>query len=219
MLNKLIGLGLLVCLIFMVGCAQTTATTTTTSTTTSTTTTVLVGGVEYFPNTNGYSWNYRHTSTDTTHESVPTLTSNGFTTIYGNTVQIWRSELSTPTLGTSSTYETYLKVTTGEVSMYGTSASPTSEPTVLLSFPLQIGSRWNLLSGYTSEAIVTSFETISVPFGTFECFRVDLNVYGISPISSSWYARNVGMVKSVVYTVSSGVIVSTATQELTGKNF
>lgn len=206
MFKKLIGLGLLFVFILIVGilgCTQFQQAADT-------------GGREYYPNTDGYSWTYQLTSSAGVG-GVLTYSWNGTTTIDSINVQKFKSEYSSG--GIVSTSEVLFKVSDDDVRCYGTTDSSTTEPMIILDFPLEIGKSWYLCSFLTWEAIVAAQETVTVPAGSFSCFRVDLDMYGISPLSSSWYAKDVGIVKSVGYTVSSGVIIATSTLELTSKNF
>jgi hypothetical protein len=73
-------------------------------------------------------------------------------------------------------YDTqYLKVTESDVRLYLDKSS--AGYYMLLKFPLEVGKQWNAGKGYTAN--VSSKTTISVPAGSFDCYKIDYT-------SSSW---------------------------------
>ena len=84
------------------------------------------------------------------------------------------------------------------------------------------GDKWIFLpvSGTTSEAL--SQESVFVPAGTYDCYKVTFILslgMGSSNIDSRWYAKNVGMVKQVNMNCdASGEVINSKTLELRSKN-
>jgi hypothetical protein len=166
----------------------------------------VTGGREYFPNTDGYSWTYRATSSSTTEIQTSVFSFTGSATIDSLSVQIWK------TGSPSGTFESYLRVTDADVKFYGSPTYPsTVETSIFLVFPLKVGSKWNTYG--TTEANVIAQENVMVPLGTYNnCFKVQ---YGSgSMITYMWFGKNVGMVK--LQTIMGTVEVN---GDLTSKNF
>lgn len=167
------------------------------------------GGREYFPNTDGYIWNYRSTQTGTTEIGLVKYSFNGTTTVGGLTVQKYKGEAFLGTLANTS--ESLMRVTDTDVKTYGSTTSPTTEATNYFIFPLKIGNKW-LISG-TNEATVVAQENVSVPAGTYiNCFKIRYP-YG-SSYTDMWLAKNVGIVKLLSYSTTGAL-----TMELTSKSF
>lgn len=167
------------------------------------------GGREYFPNTDGYSWTYRMSVSGTTETATARMTFTGTTTVGGTTVQIWRSE-SIYTTGTI-TAESLIKVTDSAVTQYGTPTYPSSTPSTVIAFPLNVGSRWYTYG--TVEAIVTAQENVIVPSGTFNnCYKISSTLGSNS--SDLWLGKNVGIVKMLTTSTY-----GTYTLELISRNF
>ena len=167
------------------------------------------GGREYFPNTDGYSWSYRMSMSGTTETATARMTFTGTTTAGGTTVQIWRTE-SFYTTG-ATTIENLIKVTDSSVTQYGTLVYPSTIPSTVIAFPLNIGSSWYTYG--TVEAIVTAQENVIVPSGTFNnCYKIS-STQG-SNSSDLWLGKNVGIVKMLTTS-----IYGTYTLELISRNF
>jgi len=232
------GLALIVTVSFigiMSGCGAvsssetTTSTSAATTTTTATTTTLLTLTAEYFPNTNGNNWTYKATLYDSAW-TTPTLEGTAEVVFNGTRVLPDGIKIAQVLINTSnippmlSTMETYLIATNSEVKEYGDSAfSPTSEASqVDLVFPSVAGDKWifSPSSGITSEAL--SQESVTVPAGTYDCFKVTFiqpASFGSSNIDSRWYAKNVGIVKQIKMNCdASGEVINSQTLELRSKN-
>jgi hypothetical protein len=220
MSNKLIGLGIILFCVFMIGsigCGQTdtgeTITTTSSTISSTTTTTQLTGGREYYPNTDGYIWTYRVTSTSTPDVYTMRTTFDGTATVDSVVVQARRTEYI---LGNQiSTYEGYFRVTDAGVFGYGSPSSPTTEARTEFVFPLEIGSSWTTDIS-TSE--VVAIENVTVPLGTYNnCFKVVTSQPANDTYTNVWLASNVGIVKSEYFYLNPPTV--TTTSELTSKNF
>ncbi len=203
------------CLFLSVGCGDSPATTTTTTgtststtsttstsvasttTTTSASTSTTINDQAYFPNTNGYSWkkvivgdpNYYETTTfDGTIVISPSITAQRLRQYYTyNGTDFFTGEV-------------YYVVNSTGVYTYGTLNSPTTDATIVLSFPLTVGRTWtrSSYSYMTTEATIVSRESVSVAAGTFDCYKIAyVNHYPDSSISTDyfWYGFNAGQVK------------------------
>jgi hypothetical protein len=206
MLKKMIGLGLLLGVVFMVGCA--------------TVSSGGSGGSNYFPSTNGYSWNYEtfYTSSSswsvTSYVSTSEFTFDGTTTVDSTTVQIFRSTYISQ-YGVS-TSETLFLVNDQGAFMYGPLQSPTTEAVTFLQFPLSVGAQW---MAYDATVEVVAKETVTVPAGTFnDCYKIDMVPNDPTYTSYLWFGPNVGIVKSFSSS-SYGSSTSASTMELVRKNF
>lgn len=82
---------------------------------------------------------------------------------------------------------------------------------MILVFPLALSATWEMVPGYT--LTVASYESVTVPLGAYDCFRVDYQVTS-SMETSFYYSKNVGQVKILGINPT-----STITYELTSKNF
>jgi len=174
------------------------------------------GGREYFPNTDGYSWTFRLSSSTTTEIATAKFTANGTTSIDGITVQKLKVEMISG--AHVSTSETLVRVTDSDVTWYTSASNPTSEALKMISFPLTIGSKWivNQLATMTSEGTVLSQENV----GSYnDCFKVKIaSVSSPGNTIDFWLAKDVGVAK-VLITNLSGTTETTNLAELTGKSF
>lgn len=199
MLKKSIGLGIIVFCVLVIGLAGCNVTTSGTTT----------GGREYFPNTDGYSWSYRTTSTSTPDVYTTRMTFDGTAAVGSVVVQVARTEYTLGTL--TNTYESYLRVTDTGVFAYGSSSYPTTEASTLYAFPLEVGNSWTTIY---STCEVLARENVTTPLGTYNnCFKIR-SQGSSSSYGDVWLAPNVGMVK--MESVSPYAV---GTQELTSKNF
>lgn len=198
--------------------------------------------ISSFPHQDGYRWEYKYTMTIGTSE-VGSLKYiryfNGTTTLSnGLTVQNFYITTEAMTQGINtlnlvktlglplSSSKSYLDITETGVYDYTSAGKPTTEASLILPLPLEVGKVWH--SGIeefilTYEAIAE--EEIAVPAGTFRTVKVNKKsiLFGESDYSYLWYAEGVGMVKSYtrisdVYWEGSSEVV-TMTEELVGKNF
>jgi len=179
----------------------------------------------FWPSNIGNSWTY---STELSYESnhfiaseIRTIESE--TTVGTIDVKLIRITRSSTTAVT----ESLERFDETGVYLYSTSAGPTTEPFILLSYPLFVGKTWECsVAGWTAE--VTSIETVyAPPLGTFDAYRV---VYDPADMIR-WFANGIGEVKGYIsgeMVVSIEVvdlipIATTATIEytktITGKNF
>lgn len=153
------------------------------------------GGESYFPHAQGNTW--RHSSAD---GSSQVMTAEGSTSIGSTTVQIFSSTYISAT-GSVSTSEAYYRVDGSGVYAHGSSDYPSSIGLPFLSFPLEVGKTWDIvISGsYANKASVVAKESVTVPAGTFDCYKVNyFTLNGTIEIYNSniWFGNNVGIVKA-----------------------
>jgi hypothetical protein len=107
----------------------------------------------------------------------------------------------------TSYYDDYYQVTDSGVYYYGNSFSSIDQGRVILDFPLSVGKSWTVYStGEESRtASVIGDEDVTVPAGTFSCYKVSyISWRGTAEVSSAdiWYGDGVGIVKSITMTAS-----------------
>ena len=203
--------------------ATTTTTSTITSTSTSTsTTTTMVLTKDYYPNADGDVWIYQLLTfmSGSTTESTAEATFNGTQVVDGLTAQI-----QIISGGALETQEALIIATNSDVKEYGSPDGPTTEANIRdLRFPSVVGDRWeyDLVDDITTTEPL-AVESINVPAGTFNCFKV--RIVGPSgptgyPANIYWYAKDVGVVRRITgYFYTSGAEVATLTLNLKSKNF
>jgi len=154
------------------------------------------GGESYFPHANGYAW--RMTGSD---GSSTIMTVEGTASIGSTTVQCF-SSLYISSSNTRSTSEAYYKVDGSGVYAHGSPSYPSSIGIPLIQFPLEVGKTWDVMvsGSYSTKATVISKENMTVPAGTFDCYKITLaTTYGSSEAYTStlWLGNNAGIVKSI----------------------
>jgi hypothetical protein len=82
----------------------------------------------------------------------------------------------------------------------------------LLAFPLEVGKTWNAIP-VSSQIVgtVVARENVTVPAGTFDCYKVSMVTTSgsYSFTSTAWIGNNVGLVKSTSdYSTAETVLVS-----------
>ncbi len=161
--------------------------------------TLQVSSPNYFPHNDGYSWEYACKQTVGTSESSWTKTYyfDGTATLSdGRIVQkLMVSEEATATSIKCSSFagtSGYYQIDDSGVRHYGSLSHPTTEATLILPFPLDVGNTWERGAIGTFEVI--GVETVDVPAGSFSTFKVGLQEEGFEMYE--WYADGVGMVKS-----------------------
>jgi len=157
------------------------------------------GGENYFPHAQGNTW--RHPSTD---GSSQVMTVEGTTSVGSITVQKFSSCYHSAS-GYTSTSEAYYKIDGSGVYSHGSPNYPSSVGIPFIVFPLDVGKTWDvIISGSTSaKATVVSKENVTVPAGTFDCYKVSysstyMNYVGSTETNTStvWFGNNAGIVKS-----------------------
>ena len=153
------------------------------------------GGSSYFPNTEGDTWRYSSTDGSTTM-----TTAEGMISIASTTAQIFRSTYISAS-GAISNGETYFRVDNSGVYAYGFLGFPFSIGIPLLVFPLEVGKNWNVfVSGPISvNATVVNRENLTVPAGTFDCYKVHYAFMSGTVESyalSFWFGNNAGITKN-----------------------
>ncbi len=178
-------------------------------------------GPEYYPNGDGYSWTYQIASyavNSSPATGVEKVTFSGTTTVENLVVQKLIIE---DTFGSSvSTSEGRIGVTEGSVKSYPNLVA-TADASTLYTFPLSVGAKW-FVSG-TIEASVVTQESVTVPAGTFGCYKISGSTvigYVNTFTYNEWLASRVGSVKKQYFIFApNGSSVLAATWELTSKNF
>ena len=149
------------------------------------------GKSDFFPHSDGYSWNYLSGGTieyDATVEGFSTeetYSFNGTTELSGGIVV---QNYITP----STSEPSYYLINDTGTYYFGTASHPTTEGELDLSFPFYIGKKWQGLGGITAE--VVSYETVTTPMGDFQAYKVSFSFPG-DFVASDWYASSVGRVK------------------------
>ncbi|MFA4844218.1 MAG: hypothetical protein WC632_04615 [Candidatus Margulisiibacteriota bacterium] len=173
-------------------------------------------GRNYFPNTDGYSWQYNLNQSGAKMIS----TFNGTTVINGSlNVQKYESTyLDSNGNVYLSTIESYHVVNDSGVYFHGYPSYSTVEGSPLLLFPLETGKSWTYSSSGIYKTIITVMgqETITVPAGSFDCYKVAYVSYNGTVESSRvnyWFGNGVGLVKSTLDNANNDTIV------LDSKNF
>lgn len=153
------------------------------------------GGRNFFPNGEGYTWRTMATDGPTT-----LVTFEGTTTVDSTTVQIYKQMFFDSGGTMQGTSETYFQVTDSAVYLYGYSSSLIVPAQTFLQFPLAVGNSWTVASvgSTTLVASVTENSSVTVPAGTFNCYRVDYVAStggDESTTISYWFGENAGIVK------------------------
>ncbi len=162
---------------------------------------------DFYPNTDGYRWDYKQTSSSTTEVTTISDLRTGSKKLSSGTNVDVSLETMTST-NRPSTMEYYERVLDSGVWFYGTGVA-TTEAELFLPFPLAVGNTWRTSGGtsFNVVTVITAKETVKVPAGTFDAYRVE------SGSSTYWYGKGAGLVKIA------GSGPSAVTLELTGKNF
>lgn len=146
---------------------------------------------DYFPSDEGDAWHYSGTD-----GSSQIMTVEGTTQVGANTVQILKSSYTPPT-GFTTTGESYFKKDNSGVYLF---SAQTTEVFTYLSFPLEIGKSWTSYnySPFTQQATVLARENVTVPAGTFSCYKIGY-VFWIGTVEADtqyiWFGDKAGMVK------------------------
>lgn len=170
-----------------------------------------LAGRNYFPSNPGNTLAYKYSNGDS-----QIITFEGETVVSGSiTAQLIKQYYLSG--GTPHTSEVYWSVTDSGVFYYGSPQYPTTEPQVLLIFPLSIGETWTQWSSGPSSigVSVTSQESVTVAAGTFDCYKVKYTNYTGTLETSSyyiWFGNGAGRVK--IDTGPSSILI-----ELQSKNF
>lgn len=168
------------------------------------------GGKSYFPCIEGYSWRYINNRGEITLTTV-----EGTVTIGSNVAYRFYSTYISTTDGTS-TGESYFKI--DDSGVYICSKSYPELVINYLLFPLEVGKNWRAADIPTAAVFeIAAKETVTIPLGSFECYKVIITYYDDSK-TSVWYADNVGMIKSFGTYTSSGNFI-TSESYLDWKNF
>ena len=109
----------------------------------------------------------------------------------------------------------YFREDSSGVYRYGSGTTPTTEATVWIKYPLEVGATWE--SGYIwwPHGVIAE-EDVSTEAGVFNCKKVDLRTFPGS-WDYEWFARDVGLIKK--YSGYGGVGTSWTDREIISKNF
>jgi hypothetical protein len=152
------------------------------------------GGESYFPHSNGYTWTY--SSND---GGWQILTFEGTALVGSTTVQKYKGYARFAS-GHTSTSESYFRIDSTGVYSYGSPSYLLTTPQTMFAFPMEVGKTWEAgVSGsYTIRASVQAKENVTVPAGTFDCYKVKFVNYNGTVETYSyniWLGNNAGMVK------------------------
>ena len=191
--------------------------------------------ISNFPHEDGNQWESTFSVVyGTTEVSSRRITRefNGTTTLENgliaqNLMVSWGAVSSTVSMsGASKTFAapwsfSLYYVSANGVYDYGEPTNPTTEATMVIPLPLQVGDTWTI-SGRTHEAIAE--EEVTVPAGTFNTIKVAIRSWGNSePDEYEWYAEGVGLVKSYTWFVAADInndpVEGSFNEELVSKNF
>lgn len=169
-------------------------------------------GESYFPHAEGNTW-----ALNGSDGSSRVMTVEGTAVIGGATVQRFASSYRSASTGLPAIEVYYYRVDGSGVYFYGTAGDPFTAPIRMIVFPLEVGKTWNAItigSSYSINGAVAAKESVTVPAGTFECYRIVLTTTSGTGTDTSvtWLGDNAGAVKT---TNSS----STVETELAWKNF
>jgi hypothetical protein len=152
-----------------------------------------VNWANFWPHNIGNSWTYdkfiTNETTVTTTVTTDTYTVTSQETIF-STIEVVVTEYISG-LTDEVVYDRTKHDNTGVYS-YSTSAGLTTEPAVILSYPLFVGKTWEVTAtGWTAE--VATVEQLVTPGGSFNAYKVITYASGSSFIN--WYADGYGRVK------------------------
>ncbi len=139
-------------------------------------------GTFNYPHADGSQWIYKHQG----NNFVKYVISGTFEHPYaGNAQRLLRYTFVD---GKWQEYDAqYLKVSDADVKLY--EYKSTNDFYVLLKFPLKVGNQWDAGQRYTAK--VASKETISVPAGSFDCYKIDY-IHDIGYRMTFWWPSKVG---------------------------
>jgi hypothetical protein len=151
------------------------------------------GGESYFPSVDGNTWFLVNND-----GSSQLMTVEGTVTIGSVTAKRFYSTYFSSSYGTS-TSESYFRVDSSGVYAHGSPTSPMSIGIPFLVFPLEVGKSWDIVTGtYSSKANIVAKENVTVPAGTFDCYKVKYSSYNGTVETYSynyWFGNNAGPVK------------------------
>jgi len=157
------------------------------------------GGSSYFPVDQGNTWEYLNSDNTRTITEV-----DGFRILPGDIiVNIFKTtdyDSVDTEIGTS---EEYYRVTDSGVYDHGSPTLIFDPGALWLEFPLSVGNSWTVYTLGTSDYIATIMakEDITVPAGTFSCYKVRYvwkqGDTEILPPTTYWYGDGVGKVKMI----------------------
>lgn len=93
----------------------------------------------------------------------------------------------------------YFSVSGAAVLLHKINDQVLEEPISILRFPLKKGQKWTISSsgGKASAEVVAEDEEIEVEAGKFKCFRVRTQNKDGTSVTEQWFAKDVGVVKTV----------------------
>ena len=156
-------------------------------------------GSRYFPDDQGNTWEYINsdgTSTITTVDGVRILPGDII-------VQLFKTSDYDSGGTETGTSEAYYRVTDSAVYDHGTPTYPLDPGALWLEFPLTVGKSWTVIDGplYDYIANVMASEDLTVPAGTFSCYKVKYTWRDNGTELSSrtyWYGDGAGIVKTII---------------------
>ncbi len=153
-----------------------------------------------YPHPNGAEWVYSYQGTNKTRYVI---SGNFNHPVAGDTQKLFEYLWSNDAWQQVGVY--YLKVTGNDVTVYLDKQN--GDFFRMLKFPLGVGNQWDAGLGYTANVSVK--ETISVPAGSFECYKVEYKYTGLTMVTFWWPANVGGMgAKRYGFWCGSGVPIS-----------
>jgi hypothetical protein len=174
-----------------------------------------VNWANFWPHNIGNSWTYdkvvTNETTVTTTVTTDTYTVTSRETIFGTIEVVVTKYVSG--LTDEVVYDRTKHDNTG-VYTYSTSAGLTTEPAVLLSYPLFVGKTWEVTaSGWTAE--VVTMEPVVTTIGTINSYKIIK--YASDSCFIEWHASGYGKVKA--YSISDIPLIGTVEVTVNLKSF
>lgn len=146
-----------------------------------------------FPNETGNHWKYKYTSSLSLPQQEIDVNITGDTIIAGQNAKIWRYQFS---INTNFNFSRYVVSNDTTVVVYRNGGFPPIYLRYL--FPIVVGNAWTC-AGIGDSAHVRSQETVSVPAGNFETFRVSRKFYfpGAFNFDTMCFRPRVGLIKMI----------------------
>jgi hypothetical protein len=191
---------LLISVVFLFGCEELTVTPTTTTTSTT------LAYDSYFPLIAGRVITYEVVTDETTIETWQYIGNVPLS----DTLEVFKINVIS---GGNVTPYYYREDHTGAYA-HGSGSQPTTDPEMILKYPLEVGTTWTdiHLSRYYD---VVTVESITTPAGTFSCKKVRISTLLLEYWHYCWYAKDVGMIKEEY-----GLLYGDSTsREVISKNF
>lgn len=178
-----------------------------------------VGGATFFPHKDGYAWTYELRSSNTSEvRFLRYRFDNTAISPISGTVEatIWKSGFADASDVVSSEQESLTLISDAGVnifeSMFGSFDNILTDQTLILPFPFDVGSSWTTTgsAGNTSTSEVVARESVTVPAGQFDCYKIVRKTffsYGGPSVGTGeiWMGDGVGIVKVISSTITNSL--------------